>query len=155
MMVFFPPSLQAPPPVRLPLIKAQYDWGYLGDDGEGRGTLSALVDVATGHVILELHGLGERLMLLEGDTAKGFRVQIPRQKLDQCAGSFQGLSLPFLPQLGSVEALRALFIAGSGPGVRITQKDAQGPRKLKYDGKDDRGKEVQVWLVRTRLEVAD
>ena len=63
-------------------IRALYDWGYVGADGEGKGTLSALVDAAGGKVILELHGMGERLVLLQGDAAAGYRLQIPRRKLD-------------------------------------------------------------------------
>ncbi len=133
-------------------LRAQYSWGYLGDDGEGKGTFSVLVNSSDGRVVLELHGLGERLMLLEGNSLSGYRVQIPRQKLDQTVSSLSELPLPFLPQIGTVEALRALILDGKGPGVKVTKKDPKGPLKLKYDGKDDRGKDVQVWLERTRIE---
>ncbi|MBL0210662.1 MAG: hypothetical protein IPQ13_07085 [Holophagaceae bacterium] len=149
------PAAQAAPPLDTRVVRAQYSWGYLGPDGEGKGTLAVLVDAATGRVVLELHGLGERLMLLEGDRAKGYRVQIPRQKLDEQAPGLGGLPLPFLPRLGTPEALRALITDGTGEGVKVTKKDAKGPVKLKYQGKDDFGKDVQVWLVRTRLDVSD
>ncbi|MBL0312531.1 MAG: hypothetical protein IPP78_07375 [Holophagaceae bacterium] len=151
MMVFFPAAQEAPAP-KTDSIRAQYSWGYLGNDGEGKGTLAVLVDAATGRVVLELHGLGERLMLLEGDRVKGYRVQIPRQKLDETASELGALPLPFLPQLSTPEGLRALILTGAGPGVKVTKKDAKGPIKLKYQGKDDLGKEVQVWLQRTRIE---
>ena len=150
---------QAPPaevsPAPKPTLRAQYAWGYLGDDGEGKGTLTVLVEASSGRVVLELHGIGERLMLLEGDSAKGYRVQIPRQKLDETAANFSELPLPFLPQLGSVDALLALITSGTGPGVKVTKKDKKGPLKLKYQGKDDRGKEVQVWLERQRFEMGN
>ena len=145
-------ALQESPAPKNETIRAQYSWGYLGNDGEGKGTLAVLVDTLTGHVVLELHGLGERLMLLEGDSTKGYRVQIPRQKLDETASKIGALPLPFLPQVSTPEALRALLTSGTGPGVKVTKKDAQGPLKLKYQGKDELGKEVQVWLVRTRID---
>ncbi len=154
LLPFFPAVLASPAP-STGIIRAQYSWGYLGSDGEGKGTLAILVDAATGHVVLELHGLGERLMLLEGDRAKGYRVQVPRQKLDETAQMLGQLPLPFLPLISTPEALHALIISGTGPGVKVTKKDAKGPVKLKYQGKDDLGKEVQVWLVRTRLDVGE
>lgn len=141
--------IQAPP---AELLRAQYDWGYVGADGEGKGTFSALVDPTTGKVILELHGLGERLLLLQGDAAAGYRIQIPRKKLDRHVKAIGDLPVPFLPVLGSVEALQKLFVAGEGPGVKVTEKDALGPKKLRYKGKDEEGNDVMVWLVRTRWE---
>jgi hypothetical protein len=148
-------TAQATPAPKIGMVRAQYSWGYLGNDGEGKGTLAVLVDSGTGQVVLELHGLGERLMLLEGDRAKGYRVQIPRQKLDETAPVLGGLPLPFLPQISTPEALCALLTDGTGPGVKVTKRDAKGPLKIKYQGKDDLGKEVQVWLVRKRIDTVD
>lgn len=133
-------------------LKARYDWGYLGRDGEGRGTLDVLIEPATGRVILELHGLGERMLLLQGDGNQGYRLQIPRHEVDQTEASLRSLDLPFLPQLGSVEALVRLFSEGTGPGVSVTKKDALGPLKLRYEGKDPDGKAVKVWLTRLKFE---
>lgn len=155
MMFLFqaPPAQAAPVPVAA-LVKAQYGWGYEGPDGEGTGTLSLLVDPATGRVVIELHGLGERLLLLEGDRASGYHVIAPRQKLDQRAPTLGGLPLPFLPQLASPEALLALLRTGSGPGVSVRKRDDQGPVKLHWQGQDDRGRTEQVWLDRKRWEEA-
>lgn len=153
-MMAFSPAAQEVAAPKAEIIRAQYSWGYLGNDGEGKGTLAVLVDAATGHVVLELHGVGERLMLLEGDRAKGYRVQIPRQSLDETAPVFGDLPLPFLPQIRTPEGLRDLIASGIGPGVKVTKQDAKGPVKLKYQGKDDRGKEVQVWLTRNRIDTA-
>ncbi len=141
--------LQAPAPS---LLRAQYDWGYVGADGEGKGVFSALVDAASGRVVLELHGLGERLVLLEGDSAAGYRLQIPRRKLDRQVKSIGELPVPFLPALGSVDGLSKLLTAGEGPGVKVSDRDGQGPRKLRYKGKDEQGNDVMVWLTRTRWE---
>lgn len=148
--------LQAPPPVTAPApaapIRAQYGWGYTGPDGEGVGTLSLLMEPASGRLILELHAPGERLVLLEGNQATGYRLQVPRQKLDQRAATLAQLPLPFLPQVSSVEALLRLLRTGEGTGVAVTKKDAQGPLKLHWQGKDARGKDEQVWLDRKRWE---
>ena len=148
--------LQSPPPVSAPapamLIRAQYGWGYSGPDGEGVGTLSLLMEPASGRLVVELHAPGERLLLLEGDGASGYRLQVPRQKLDQRAMSLSQLPLPFLPQVPSVEALLRLLRTGEGTGVSVTKKDAQGPLKLHWQGKDARGKDEQVWLDRKRWE---
>lgn len=141
-----PPALPAPAPASP--LRASYGWGYVGAEGEGAGTLNVLVDVATGRVVMELHGLGERLLLLEGDRASGYRVQVPRQKLDARAATLGGLPLPFLPDLGSAEALLALLKEGQGAGVRVQKRDAVAPLKLYYKGKDPNGKDEEVWLTR-------
>jgi hypothetical protein len=145
-----PPALAAPAPVAP--IRAQYGWGYAGPDGEGVGTLSLLMEPASGRLILELHAPGERLVLLEGDGASGYRLQVPRQKIDQRAASLSQLPLPFLPQVPSVAALLRLLRTGEGTGVSVTRKDARGPLKLHWQGKDPRGKDEQVWLDRKRWE---
>lgn len=135
-------------------LKAQYDWGFSSPEGTGKGTLAVLVDPTNGKVVLELHGLGERLMLLQGDAASGYRVQIPRQELDTTAPSLAGLPIPFLPAIANPAGLWALMTEGKGPGVVVQKKDATGPKKMRYMGKDDRGQEVTVWLTRTRWEPA-
>lgn len=145
-----PPAMTAPAPVEL--VRAQYGWGYSGPEGEGTGTLNLLMEPGSGRLVAELHGLGERLLLLEGDRASGYRLQVPRQKLDQRAATLAELPLPFLPQVGSVEALLRLLKAGEGPGVSVLKKDATGPRKLHWQGRDPRGKGEQVWLDRKRWE---
>jgi hypothetical protein len=144
-----PSAIHAPKPA--PLM-AQYDWGYVGADGEGKGTLSILVEPTTGKIVLELHGLGERLVLLQGDAETGYHLLIPRRNLDQHSASFAGLKVPFLPQLGGAQALHRLLTTGEGPGVKVTKRDDEGPVKLYYKGKDEQGKNVQVWMTRTRME---
>ncbi len=148
---------QAPPPVVAPApaqpIRAQYGWGYAGPDGEGVGTLSLLMEAATGRLVIELHAPGERLLLLEGDAASGYRLQVPRQKLDQRATYLAQLPLPFLPQVPSVAGLLQLLRTGEGAGVSVLKQDAQGPVKLHWRGKDARGKDEQVWLERKRWEI--
>lgn len=145
-----PPAVSAPAPVAP--IRAQYGWGYAGPDGEGVGTLSLLMEPASGRLILELHAPGERMLLLEGDQASGYRLQVPRRKLDERAATLAQLSLPFLPQVVSVEGLLQLLRTGQGPGMSVQKKDAQGPLKLQWRGKDARGKDEQVWLERKRWE---
>jgi hypothetical protein len=147
------PPLAAPVPAPAPLLRAQYQWGYAGADGQGKGTLNVLLDPDTGRAVLELMGLGERLMLLEGDSATGYRVQIPRQKIDASAPTPAAVPLPFFPQVGNVDALYRLLAEGTGAGVKVTKRDASGPVKLRYQGKDDRGREIMVWLERTRWEL--
>lgn len=147
-----PQAVQAAEPAPPQPLRAQYGWGYAGPEGEGKGSLSILLEPATGRVVLEIHGLGERLVFLTGDRAGGYRVQIPRQNLDQQAGSLGALPLPFLPQMGSCEGLYRLLTEGAGPGVKVTRKDAKGPVKLRYAGRDDKDREVMVWLERTRWE---
>jgi hypothetical protein len=148
--------LQSPPPMAAPApaapIRAQYGWGYTGPDGEGVGTLSLLMEPAKGRLVLELHAPGERLVLLEGDGATGYHLQVPRQHLDQRAPLLSQLPLPFLPQVSSVGALLRLLRTGQGEGVSVTKQDATGPLKLHWQGKDPRGKEEQVWLERKRWE---
>jgi len=145
-----PPAAVAPAPAAP--VRAQYGWGYSGDEGEGTGTLNLLMEPGTGRLVVELHGPGERLLLLEGDRASGYRLQVPRQKLDQRAATLAELPLPFLPQVPSVEALLRLLRTGEGAGVSVLKKDATGPLKLHWRGKDHRGKDEQVWLDRKRWE---
>ena len=144
-----PPAIIAAP---APALKAQYEWGYAGADGQGKGTLNVLLEPGSGRLVLELMGLGERLMLLEGSTGKGFHLQIPRQNLDQQAATLGEIPLPFLPQVGSPIALYRLLTEGAGPGVKVSKRDKLGPVKLFYQGVDDKKREVMVWLKRTRWE---
>lgn len=152
MLLFFqtPPADVAPAPAAP--VRAQYGWGYSGAGGEGTGTLNLLMEPGTGRLVVELHGLGERLLLLEGDRASGYRLQVPRQKVDQRAATLAELPLPFLPQVASVEALLRLLRNGEGPGVSVLKKDATGPRKLHWQGRDPQGKDEQVWLDRKRWD---
>ena len=149
-----PQASQAPAaaPALPAQLRAQYAWGYAGAQGQGKGTCNVLIEPAKGRVVLELQGLGERLMLLEGDRAGGYRVRIPRQELDTTAATLGAVPLPFFPQLASVDALYRLLAEGAGPGVKVTRRDPSGPVKLQYQGVDDKGKEVQVWLERKRWE---
>lgn len=149
MMILAPPALQAPPAQATPdAIRAQYAWGYVGEGGEGKGLLSVLVDAASGAVIVEVQGLGERLVLLKGDAAAGYHLLIPRREVDARAASMASLPIPFIPQMGSPAALRALLVEGVGPGVKVSKRDARGPVKLRYLGQDEQGREVRVWLER-------
>jgi hypothetical protein len=133
-------------------VKAQYDWGYASPDGTGKGILTVLLDPGTGRTIIELQGLGERLLFLEGNPKDGFHLLIPRREVDQRAASLANLSLPFLPRLGSPQGLYELLTKGEAPGVKVSRKDGNGPVKMRYDGKDENGKELTVWLSRTRWE---
>jgi len=134
------------------VLKAEYLWGYADARGTGKGTCNILLEPAKGRVVLELMGLGERLLLLEGDSGAGYRIRVPRQDLDRTAATLGAVPLPFFPQLASVDALYRLLAEGAGPGVKVTRRDATGPVKLNYQGTDDRGKEVMVWLERKRWE---
>ncbi|MBI4912260.1 MAG: hypothetical protein HY823_05955 [Acidobacteria bacterium] len=149
--------LQAPPaearPAPTVTLRAQYDWGYVGADGEGKGVLSMLLRSSDQRLVLEVHGVGERLVFLEGSASEGYRLQIPRRKVDRREAGLQSLQIPYLPpQLGSVEALARLVEKGEAPGVKVMTSDALGPRKLKYQGKDEDGNDVMVWLTRKKLE---
>jgi hypothetical protein len=151
------PALSATPaPTQpAPAIRAQYQWGYAGAEGQAKGLLNILLDPATGRTVVELQGLGERLMLLQGDSAAGYHVQIPRRKVDTQAPTLAAVQLPFFPQVGSPDALYRLLTEGSVPGVKVTSRDADGPVKLRYEGSDDQGREVTVWLKRTRWETGN
>lgn len=149
-LVQAPPALTQPAPAAP--LRAQYGWGYSGSDGEGVGTLSLLLETTTGRLVVELHAQGERVMVLEGDGATGYRLQVPRQQLDERAPSLATLPLPFLPQVATVEALSRLLRKGEGLGVTVLKRDAQGPLRLHWKGKDAKGKDQQVWLDRKRWE---
>nr|WP_320130941.1 hypothetical protein [uncultured Holophaga sp.] len=143
--------VQAPAPVPQS-IRALYAWGYAGPDGEGQGELAISLDPGTGRLVMEIHGAGERLALLSGDRSVGYRLQIPRQKVDRTVSDLATLRLPLLPELGGLEGLQRLLTRGEGPGVKVTKRDANGPVKLKYTGQDEKGREVLVWLKRERWE---
>ena len=155
-MILFPPALyvqeqpQQPQPARP--FRAVYDWGFASPLGEGKGTLAVLLEPSGGKVVIELHALGERLMLLEGDHEHGYRVQIPREGLDGHASTLEGLPIPFLPDLKDAAGLAQLLTKGIGQGVKATRFDAGGPKRLRWTGKDNRNETCTVWLRRTRFE---
>jgi len=72
--------------------------------------------------------------------------------VDQRATYLSELALPFLPQVLSVEGLLHLLRTGEGAGVTVQKKDAQGPLKLHWQGRDPKGRDEQVWLDRKRWE---
>lgn len=153
-LLFQPALIQSATPQAPTTLRAQYGWGYAGADGEGKGTLAVLLEPASGHLVIELHGMGERLAFVSGNRATGYRVQIPRRNMDQTSPDLAGLHLPFLPSLGGIDGLNRLLTQGEGPGVKVTKRDKVGPKKMKYKGKDENGKEVLVWLSRERWETA-
>jgi hypothetical protein len=152
-MIFFPPALieheqQKPPQA----FRAIYDWGFASPSGEGNGTLAVLIDLSNDKVIIELHALSERMMLLEGNKEAGYRIQIPKNDIDERSASLGGLPIPFLPELNDADGLARLLTQGKGPGVKSSRKDANGPKRLRWDGKDDSKEQCTVWLTRTRFE---
>lgn len=153
-MIFFPPALMEHEQLNAPLaFRALYDWGFASPSGEGKGTLVVLIELSDGKTIIELHALSERLMLLEGNRERGYRVQIPRNNVDEHSHSLSGLPIPFLPSLSDAEGLARLLTEGTGPGVKASRKDKNGPRQLRWDGKDDRNEACTVWLKRTKFEL--
>jgi hypothetical protein len=150
-MLFVPTAcIQSAPnvePTSAPL-KAQYGWGYVGDGGEGTGTVNLLLDAATGKLVIELFGLGERLFFLSGDASKGYRLQIPRDKVDVRAATLSELSVPYFPKTTGLESLQRLLESGEGDGVSVSKRDDKGPVKLQYQGQDSRQKPFTVWLTR-------
>lgn len=134
------------------ILRAQYAWGYSGFDGQGKGDLSLLIEPQNGRLIAEIHGMGERLAMIEGNKAQGYNLQIPRQSIDKKGLSFSDLPLPLLSRLGDVDGLYRFLQCGVFEGVKVTRKDAQGPLKMRYRGYDDKKREYMVWLERTRFE---
>jgi len=152
-MIILPPALIAHEQPRPPqAFRATYDWGFASPSGEGKGTLVVLVDLSNDKVIIELHAMSERLMLLEGNRNSGYRIQIPRDSLDERASSLNELPIPFLPTLNNANGLVRLLTEGIGPNVKASRKDANGPKQLRWDGKDNRNQSCTVWLKRTRFE---
>jgi hypothetical protein len=151
-MLLFPPALVVQELPQAQAFRAMYDWGFSSPSGEGKGTLAVLVDTSMGKVVVELHAVGERLVLLEGDGERGYRLLIPRSAIDESAPALRDLSIPFLPTLGDANDLARLLLEGSGPGIKASRRDGKGPKRLRWDGKDHQGEPCTVWLKRTRFE---
>jgi len=154
-MIFFPPAYIEQEQPKPHTFRAMYDWGFASPSGEGKGTLAVMVDTSNGKTVIELHALGERLMLLEGDSESGYRVQIPRNGVDERGPTLASLPIPFLPALKDADGLAKLLTTGAGPSVKASRKDANGPRQLRWDGKDEKGESCTVWLKRTRFETLE
>jgi len=152
MLLPFPPALIAQEQPQRQAFRVLYDWGFASPSGEGKGTLAVLVDTSTDKVVIELHAIGERLMLLEGNGESGYRLLIPRNAVDERATALSDLPTPYLPTISSAADLARLLLEGSGPGVKASQRDSKGPKRLRWDGKDDMGEQCTVWLKRTRFE---
>jgi len=155
-MILFPPLLIAPEEPQQPqqhqAFRAIYDWGFASPSGEGKGTLAVLLEPFSGRVIIELYALSERLMLLEGNTENGYRIQIPRNGVDERASLLSELPIPFLPALKDANGLARLLLEGIGHGVKASRKDSHGPKRLRWEGKDDKNEHCAVWLKRVRFD---
>jgi hypothetical protein len=149
-LLLFLPALAAQPQPQA--FRAMYDWGFSSPSGEGKGTLAVLVDTSIGKVVVELHAIGERLVLLEGDGERGYRLLIPRNGIDESSPALGDLHIPFLPTLNDTADLVRLLLDGAGPGIKASRRDSKGPKRLRWDGKDHRNEPCTVWLKRTRFE---
>jgi len=152
MLLLFPPALVLQEQPQRQAFRVMYDWGFASPSGEGKGTLAVLVDTSTDKVVIELHAIGERLLLLEGSRESGYRLLIPRSAIDERAPALSDLPTPYLPTIGSASDLVRLLLEGAGPGVKASRRDNKGPKRLRWDGRDDRGEQCTVWLKRTRFE---
>ncbi len=155
--MIFPPALQSPAPSpSLPFasVKAQYKWSFKGADGNGGGTLALILEPGSGKLVLEIFSYGDRLALVDGDSASGYQYVLPKQQVNRTVPTLSDLPLPLLPQAGSVEALARALALGEGEGLTVDKRDALGPLKLSYTGQDDAGKPIEVHLTRKRWEPA-
>jgi hypothetical protein len=157
----FPPAIQAPvqtpgPETPLPFtsLKAQYKWSFRGAKDSGSGALALRLEPAGGKLVLEVFSYGDRLALVDGDSAGGYQLVLPKEKVNRTVPTLAELPLPFLPQAGSVEALARALANGEGDGLSVEKRDAQGPVKLRYAGRDSDGDPVEVVLTRKRWEPA-
>jgi hypothetical protein len=150
-----PPAIVAQEQTRQQAMafRAMYDWGFASPSGEGKGTLAVLVDTSTNKVVVELHAIGERLVLLEGDGERGYRLLMPRNGTDERAPALGDLSIPFLPKLNDAADLAHLLLDGTGHGIKVSRRDSKGPKRLRWDGKDHRNEQCTIWLKRTRFDV--
>jgi hypothetical protein len=151
-LLLVPPAIVAQPQPQRRAFRAVYDWGFASPSGEGKGALAVLVDTATDRVVVELHAISERLVLLEGDGEAGYRLLIPKNGVDERADALGALHIPFMPTLNDGADLARLLIDGAGPGIKASRRDAKGPKRLRWDGKDHRGEPCTIWLKRTRFE---
>lgn len=157
--MIFPPALQSPAPPSpgpgaLPFasVKAQYKWSFKGADGSGSGTLAMLMEPGSGKLVLEIFSYGDRLALVDGDTATGYQYVLPKQQVNRTVPTLADLPLPLLPQVGSVEALARALALGESEGLVVDTRDALGPLKLSYTGQDEAGKPIEVRLTRKRWQ---
>jgi hypothetical protein len=154
-----PPLVQAPaqvqpaPAAAHPAVRAQYGWSFEAAEANGSGTLSLLMEPASGRLVLEIHSYGERLALLSGDAASGYRLQLPKEQKDLTRPSLAELPLPFLPEVKSVDALLRALEKGEGSGLAVLKaKEGEPPLKLRYKCLDEKGETVLLWLTRKRWE---
>lgn len=147
-----PAAMQPAPAPAHAAVRAQYAWSYEAADANGSGTLSLLMEPASGRLVLEIHSYGERLALLSGDAAAGYRLQLPKERKDLNSASLAELPLPFLPEVKSVDALLRALERGDGPGLTVLKSEGGTPVKLRYKSLDEKGEAVLLWLTRKRWE---
>jgi hypothetical protein len=155
--MLFPPPIQTPAPESpLPFasLKAQYKWSFRGAKDSGSGTLALRLEPVGGKLVLEVFTYGDRLALVDGDSAGGYQLVLPKEHVNRTVPALAELPLPFLPQAGSVEALARALANGEGDGLSVEKRDGQGPVKLRYTGRDSSGNPVEVHLTRKRWEPA-
>lgn len=141
-------------PLCLPLLRARYQWSYVGINNreKGSGVLDVLVDPDRSRVVLELYSFGERLVLLDGDDNRGYRLCIPRYGINQKVSTLSMVPIPIFSNMVSPDAFYQLLVNGSGEGVKVINRDVNGPVKLQYSGFDENGS-VIVRLKRIRWKL--
>ena len=154
-MILLPPRQEAPPPpAPLPFssLRAEYKWSLRGEKESGSGSLVVLLTPASGRLVLEVFSYGDRLALVDGDTAAGYQVVLPKQDVNRTVPALEDLPIPFLPQAGSVDALARALAFGEGDGLSVDTRDGLGPVKLGFTGQDDAGRPIAVQLTRKRWQ---
>ena len=82
--------------------------------------MSVMVEEPSEAVVIELQGMGERIMLLPGDRLGGYRLRVPRQGVDLSRPDLAPLPLPLLPKVENAQGLAILLRQGTAPGVDVT-----------------------------------
>lgn len=138
-----------------PLLRARYNWNYVGihHSAKRSGTLNVLLEPVCGRVVLEIRSFGELLVLLDGDSRRGYKLSIPLYGVNQKIASLSMVPIPILSCMTSPDDFYQFLTSGSGNGAKILRRDSNGPVKLQYSSIDENGLRILVHLKRMRWEL--
>lgn len=139
-----------------PPLKAYYQWRLSINSDTVSGSLNIVIEPISGKINLKIStNLTKQSIMLNGDTAHGYQLVIPTEKINKKVSSLSAIPIPLFAKIKDYNTLYELLKNGSGLNCKIIQKDDKGPIKLSYNHIDHNGIKVSIVIKRIKCKLEE